>query len=301
MSTATDKLEEVLATNEDLKGELEKSEEDGKIELPDEKDQPKKEEDGKTKQPKEDAPKDEDKAGDGLTVDDIDSEEEVEEPPAATAKMGKLTPEQQYLVDNIPPLTLSVKVGDKVKEFTVYSPEQLPDDFEYVNAKQREIYSQAFGRMERKAEQLENEYKNLQNVEQGKKYEELENRAIREDIASLQKSGDIAKFKVKTDDPDFNDDPAAKEIQTVVDFMTEKNDAYMKAYNGGGAYRHLGFSEAFALYKAQNPGETNTDKEDKARHEVGKKLGTGQGGSAVEKIIPKRGQTTEQILAKYGA
>lgn len=215
-----------------------------------------------------------------------------------------LNPEQKYIVDNLPYMVARIKVGDAVKELRVKSWTQLPDDVVFASKRDELAFFNATTAQELKARELQTKFQQDQSKRNMDDFERRENEANRQDIAELQRAGELPKFKVSPTDPKFNSDPATKEVQKVLDFMNERNKQYLDEYNQGRPYRHIGFKEAFNLYgkiaKAEEVKNTQ-NREDKERREVAEKVGHNQGLAQKEykKAAIKPGTRIRDLIARY--
>ncbi len=254
---------------------------------------------------KEKDPKDDE----GYTADDLEAEEEPEtpkpkKPEANEIDTSGLDPEAKYIVDNLPYIVARVKDGDNVKELQIKSWTQLPDDVQFATKRDEMAFMNSLTAQENRALKLQEKFQQSQQQTQAKDFEERENTGIREDIAELQRDGDLPKFKAKIDSPEFDKDPATKEVQTVMDFMNERNEQFLKEYNQGRPFKHIGFKEAFYMYQRKNPGRsTEQEQEDKTRKEVADKFSPNRGLSSSELKKPtiKSGVGIEQILERIDA
>ena len=107
--------------------------------------------------------------------------------------------------------------------------------------------------LDQRANELQNEYRAQETNKSVQAFKELEDNSDRADINELQKEGELPKFKTAPNDPKFESDPATVEIQAILDFKEAMNNRYMEEYNAGRPYRHIGFMEAYAMYRRQNP------------------------------------------------
>lgn len=215
-----------------------------------------------------------------------DSDKEDKQPEEQRqVDQNDLTPEQKYIVDNLRPLKIRGMVGDsdEVKEFEVYDPVQLPQGFKYIDDRDRDVAGKAFNQMENRAQQLLNDYRGQESQKAAKAFKEAEERADWQDIADLQRSGDLIKFKVKPSDAKFDQDPASQLIEKVLDFKDSINADYLEKANAGAPYRHIGFEDAYRRYVRENPQQGRTDdekKEDTERKELAKRTRGAQGDDA---------------------
>lgn len=235
---------------------------------------------------------------DGYVIDDEEEEKpkEVEQP--KETQPSNLNPEQKYIYDNLPTLSVTGKDG---KRYDVKVPNELPDDFEYANAREQANFTSAVASQEIKANTLQNQYQTQASDKSAEEFATREDKAITDDIASLQKLGDIPTFKKKPSDPDFDSDPTAVLIDNVREFMDKRNDDFLKRYNAGQAYRHIGFEEAFYAYRRANPETTRSTEqqaEDKQRKEVGRNVSSkGTKATGTKRPQVRSGMQTRDLYA----
>lgn len=256
--------------------------------------------------PEDGKPVEDDKTG--YSADELVPEEDPAKPKEAPkpaeeirpVDTDSLSPEAKFIVDNLPFITARIKDGDGVKEVQVKSWTQLPDDLEFATKRDEMAFINAIGAQENRALKLQGEFQTKEQQKQNSDFEVRENNAVREDIAKLQKDGDLPKFKAKVDDPDFSKDPATEEVQGILDYMHERNQQYLKEYEQGRPYRHIGFEEAFHMKARLKPKETPQAKEDKERRDVADKVGGNKGLTAREMKKPtvRPGTRVEQILER---
>lgn len=234
----------------------------------------------------------------GFFADEDDVEDTKEEElPAAPASF---TPEEKYIVDNLPLISVRVIMSDdSVKTVQVRSAAELPRDAKgYATFHEGEVFKQAVTAQEMKARELQAYYRQHQNQVQAQEFEKKENAAIREDIAELQRDGEIPKFKAQPGTRAFDNDPAAKIVQETIDFMNERNAKYLERSNRGGAYRHIGFAEAYELLHASSKDKFDV-KDSSARREAARKLVSKQGGSSKTAKAPVSGRTIKEVAAEF--
>ena len=238
-----------------------------------------------------------DEDDDGYIIDDEEPEKKAEEVVEAP-KPTQLNTEQQFIYENLP--TLSV-LGKDGKQYDVKVPNELPQDFEFANARDAANFNAAVASQELKANRLQDQFRGDAAQKSSQEFATREDRAITDDIASLQKSGELGKFKKQPTDADFDTDPTAKQVTEIVDFMQKKNADYLKRQQAGQAYRHIGFEEAFYLYRRENPEKARSvaqKAEDTQRKEVSKNVSS-KGTSAKDaKRTPMRpGTQTRDLYA----
>lgn len=242
----------------------------------------------------------EDDSSEEYTADDIASDEgeAVEEEKQPEAVAG-LSPEQSFIFSNLPDIKVTAKDG---KQYTIKVPSQLPEDFEFANKREEVIFNQNIAAQELNARQLQQDFRTQEQTKQGTQFQEAVNASIRQDVAELQKDGIFPKFKTPIESPNFEKDPAAVEMQKVLDFMEERNAEYLKQAQNGAAFRFIGFKEAYDIYSAQEARKAKTaavSKEDSARKTIAKR-NSSSAGAVEENIVKpsvKSGTTTRDLLA----
>ena len=239
----------------------------------------------------EDSSVSEDSEDDGYVIDEGEEKEETPSPVAEQQGLNtaNLTPEQQYIIDNLTPISVRGVVGDsdKIETFSVLDPSQLPQGFKFLDDRDRALVTKSFAMLENQAERLQNDFRNQSTQTAAKEFKEREDNADRSDIGRLQREGELPKFKADPDSKDFESDPATVLIQEIIDFKEATNDRYMQEYNAGRPYKHIGFEEAFKMFKRSNPVETAQAKEDAERTNIAKRTTKTRGSSDSPKQGPR--------------
>lgn len=290
---------------------LDKDSKDVKEEPKDVKEEPKKDDkvDDKTTEGKQKPEKTDEKVEDktteeeaeGYAADELEEESAEPEKPAEPAKVSRsgLSDEQQYIYDNLPEI---VTYGKDGKEYRVKTDAELPKGFEFADQLTMTAFMRNINAQELNARDLQRQFSEQQTSATSAEFEARENEGIKSDIADLQRSGDLPKFKLTPDDPKFANDKATEEAQKVLDFMNERNEQYLAEYNQGRPYKHIGFKEAFELFKRTNPGEIKSrteHQEDSERQKIAKETADSNVGLAsaeIRKPTVRSGTTTRDIL-----
>lgn len=210
------------------------------------------------------------------TIDEGDDEDVQAEPaPTTSTQAGpnQFTAEQQYILDNIAPIKIRGDVGGETKEFEILTPDQLPAGFKFLDDRDMALATKAFAMLEQKAEQLQNDFRNQETNKAAKEFKQKEDDADRQDIGALQRSGDLPKFTVAPTDAKFEQDPNVQLVQDILDFKEAQNQKYFDEYQAGRPYKHIGFEEAFRMFKREQPAKANKAqvKEDAERKNVAKR------------------------------
>jgi hypothetical protein len=214
------------------------------------------------------------------------------------AAPSSFSAEDKYIIDNLPLITVRV-VGadDKIKTMQVRSAADLPRDMKGIATPYEDKqFDLANAAQETRARELQTYYRQNQAQISQRDFEAKENQSIREDVAELQRDGEIPKFKAQPGTRAFNDDPAAKIVQETIEFMNERNAKYLERSNAGGAYRHIGFAEAFELRGKANVSDKNSD----TRKDAANKLKSRQGGDTSKgPKAPVSGRTLAEVAAEF--
>lgn len=185
---------------------------------------------------------------DGYVIDETEPEEE--EPSVEAPQQPTVTDEARFIYDNLPEIVTKDTDGNVIK---VKIDNELPDDFDFFDKKTEIEFYKNLSAQELNARNLQQQYRQTQSTSQAQEFEQRENLGITRDIADLQREGALPKYKAAPNSPEFESDPAVVQSQEILDFMNKENDKYHKQYEKGMPYRHIGFREAFYMYKAQNP------------------------------------------------
>lgn len=206
-----------------------------------------------------------------------DDESKVVTPVAPVVEGGE--DEAKFVLDRIQKISVRiVNKDDKLETLQVYGYGDLPQDYKGIATPyEAGVFQSAVTQQINKIEGLRTQYQTAQTQKNTEQYMERENKAIAEDLTELRGDGVFPKFKGVPGSKEFNDSVGAKEFDRVVAFMNERNDQYSKRAQSGGAYRHIGFREAFELLNG------SAIKAEKSENSARKK--------AAGKIVTKRGAT----------
>lgn len=245
--------------------------------------------------------------GGGDTGYEADTEDESvkgeDDKPAAEAKPtpSDLSPDLQYVVDNLPTLTVRGKQADgSAKVFQVKAAGQLPEDFEFVTKREELLFNQALAGQELKAQSLQQEFHTNQQTKAAQEFSEKENADIRRSIGEFQREGKIERFKYQPDDPKFNDDAGVKQAQEVIDHMNKLNENYLQEYNkNGGVLYHVDFKTAYQMLastRSADTKETPQHKEDQQRRQVTRQLAGATGAPSNGTSKPRKHTSMSELI-----
>jgi hypothetical protein len=226
---------------------------------------------------------------------DDDDKPAADKPP----QTPQATDENSYILQNLSKIQVRiVAADDKVKTVEVYGYGDLPRDMKgFATPYEQGVFNQSVIAQENRAKELQSEFRNQKMQADTEEYVLRENRAIAEDLTELRQEGIFPKFKGVPGSKEFNESEGAKEFDKVIAFMNEQNDNYGKAAQGGKAYRHIGFREAFVMLNGPNP-KAAEKAEDAARRKVAGKLASSGGTSADSKTVSNKRVTNINELAR---
>lgn len=251
-------------------------------------------------------------ADEGLDDDEPPTPPSPTPAPAANPLPASFNAEEQYIAANIgQPLTVRIKVGDQIQNVQAYSPDNLPENFEYATERDRTQALLGFDSLSRKAEKLQADYQAQEQQKSAQKFSSDEDRDIQRDIAYLQRRKQAGHdgldlFKYPASDERFGDDPAVKEMQEVLNYYNEENqNRWTQSQRTGRQFRPLTYQDAFKIYRIDNPKVGAKQKEEDAqRKEITKplaKAGKSSGDETPKQQRPRlpRSASIDQIINAY--
>lgn len=234
------------------------------------------------------------------------------EAPTDNAGIRLSAAEQKHIADNIgEPIVIQGFIGEgenqKPIEIKAYSPQDIPANFKFANDQQLAATTTGFQKLEQKANELLGGFRQNQSQQAARDFEERENNGIKDDVADLQKEGRFPKFTVRPGEKGFDETPEAKQMADVLAIMAERNETFLKQYNQGRPYKHIGFAEAYDIWERKNPASQASRKadDDQAAEDAERKktaehgpTNKGMNPSNIVKPTVRPGTTTRDILAR---
>lgn len=216
-----------------------------------------------------------------------------------------LSPDLQYVVDNLPTLAVRGKTSadGPVRTFQIKAAGQLPEEFEFASKREELLFNQSIVGQEVRARELQSEFKQREQNKAATDFAEKENKDIRAGIGSLQREGKLDRFKYEPDDPKFADDPPVKEAQEAIDYMNKRNAQYLDAANKGGVLYHLSFQDAYTQLQASkgSTGSSAQDKEDKERKGVARATAGSAGAPSTGLSKPRAARSMQELMDRIEA
>lgn len=191
-----------------------------------------------------------------------------------------MPPMNKFVYSQLPLLVAHGKDGDvKVKVA-----EQLPDDFEFASDKARSEFANAIQSQESLAQSI---VANIQNRAKEQQYVSAQTaraRAIISEVTALQDSGELPKPKAQPNTPEFDNDPAVKAINKVLNYQVERAK---KGVN-------LSVRDALVLYRAEHPEEFKQEQKKAENKEEAK--GDNERKNVAKKIAGNN-KSTDKVAA----
>lgn len=184
--------------------------------------------------------------------------------------------------------------GKDGETYSVKTPDQLPDDFEFASKKAEAKFYNDLQAQEMKATKMSEALNARIQRTQAEEAQRQEAIRVINEIEELQKSGDLPTPTAKQGSKDFDYDPAVELINKVLNYRETRMKEGL----------NLSVKDSYLLYKAQHPAdfEKKESKGDAERANVAKKIAGSSKASGTpvnNKVKPsyyRPGMTTEDVL-----
>lgn len=175
---------------------------------------------------------------------------------------ASMPPMNKVIYSRLPYITAHGKDGDvKIK-----TPEQLPDDFEFANDKARSQFINDIQAQENTAQQMANAIQGQARQQQESTQRQAQARQIISEVSELQKTGDLPTPKAQPNTPEFDNDPAVKVINKVLNYQMARARQGVR----------LSVRDAYLLCRAEHPDDFKQPetkaKGDEERKQIAKKV-----------------------------
>lgn len=210
----------------------------------------------------------------------------------------------QWVLDNLPGISVQGTRDGKAVTLQVKRAEDLPDGFDFLNKRDEKIFDQNIADQTNRAYRLVEKYQQDQQTAQATQFSQQEDRDIQADIASLQREGILDRFKYAPNDSKFDSDPAVQSMQEVLDYYNEQNQGrWAESQRTGRLFARLSYKDAFYLYQREHPTVTlEQQKEDTTRKATSRTLAKAGNGTEQASARPqlRRNAGIDEIIAAYG-
>ena len=210
---------------------------------------------------------------------------------------GDMNPVQRTIYNELPYVKVQGKDGNILE---VKTPEQLPPDFEFANARAEAQFNTDMSAQSYKAEKM---YESIQTEVQQRRQasaSQAESQRVVADVDKLQKDGIVPKITAKNGTPEFDTDPGVVRANEILAYWQDLRKAgeNISVYTAGKLYK----AEHPELYAApkQNPA-------DNERKQVSRNIaGGGRGDQSAANNNNKRpvfrpGTSASDIVDYYDA
>lgn len=210
----------------------------------------------------------------------------------------------QWVLDNLPGISVQGTQNGKAVTLQVKRAEDLPNDFDFISKRDEKIFDQNIADQTNRAYRLVEKYQQDQQAAQATQFSQQEDRDIQADIASLQREGQLDRFKYAPNDSRFDKDPAVQRMQEILDYYNEQNQGrWAESQRTGRLFARLSYKDAYYLYERDHPATTpEQSKEDSSRKAASRTIAKAGNGTEQAQGRPKlsRNAGIDEIIAAYG-
>ena len=186
---------------------------------------------------------------------------------------GNMNEIQRTIYSGLPYMNIRGKNSEgEVISLKIKTPEQLPDDFEFLNKREEASFISDVTAQSKRAEEAYAKIAGMTEQQKEAQAQQEESRRVVADVERLQKDSIIPKIKAKAGTPEFNNDPSVKLVNEILNYwkdLNEKGEA-VSVYT------------AAKLMRADNPDKftagTKSKADDERKRVAGKVKGSGRGG-----------------------
>lgn len=225
---------------------------------------------------------------------DDDKPAEVKRPEELPEKVWEtMNPVQRVIYDQLPYVNIQGKDGEVIQ---VKTPEQLPNDFEFANARAEAQFNTDMSAQSYKAEKM---YERIQTEVQSRQQvtaTQAESRRVVADVDKLQAEGVVPKIAAKQGTPEFDADPGvmrANEILAYREELRAKGDN-VSVYMAGKLFR----AEHPELY-APKQAKGDAERKQISRNIAGGGRGDQSQANTNKRPIFRPGTTASDIVDYY--
>ena len=185
---------------------------------------------------------------------------------------GNMNEVQRTIYSGLPYMNIRGKdsEGNEIA-LKIKTPEQLPDDFEFINKREEASFISDVTAQSKRAEEAYTKIAGITEQQKQAQTQQEESRKVVADVERLQKDNIIPRIKAKAGTPEFNNDPSVKLVNEVLSYWKELQD------KGEGVSVYT----AAKLFKADNPTKfagTKSSADGERKRVAGKVKGSGRGG-----------------------
>lgn len=185
---------------------------------------------------------------------------------------GNMNEVQRTIYSGLPYMNIRGKNSEgEVISLKIKTPEQLPDDFEFLNKREEASFISDVTAQSKRAEEAYAKIAGMTQQQRQAQAQQEESRRVVADVERLQKDNIIPRIKAKAGTPEFNNDPSVKLVNEVLNYWKDLQD------KGEGVSVYT----AAKLFRADNPDKfagTKSKADGERKRIAGKVKGSGRGG-----------------------
>ena len=185
---------------------------------------------------------------------------------------GNMNEVQRTIYSGLPYMNIRGKNSEgEVISLKIKTPEQLPDDFEFLNKREEASFISDVTAQSKRAEEAYAKIAGMTEQQKQAQIQQEESRRVVADVERLQKDNIIPRIKAKAGTPEFNNDPSVKLVNEVLNYWKDLQD------KGEGVSVYT----AAKLFRADNPDKfagTKSKADGERKRIAGKVKGSGRGG-----------------------
>ena len=215
----------------------------------------------------------------------------------------RMEPENKFIYHQLPTIAVQDKNG---KVYHVKTPQQLPDDFEPANDKERTRFNTEMQTQNLRAERMMQEINSRRHEHEAQAQQQAEDQEIMDGINKLMEDGIIPEIKAKPNTPEFKNDTGAIIGEAILEYRNQlrAQGENVSMYMAGKLFRaeHPEFYEKVGATK--KPARTADAERKKASKNIAGK--TNRGTKSASKFINTEpaprfapGTTASDIAALY--
>ena len=207
---------------------------------------------------------------------------------------GDMNPVQRTIYNELPYVKVQGKDGNVIE---VKTPEQLPPDFEFANARAEAQFNTDMSAQSYKAEKM---YESIQTEVQQRQQasaSQAESQRVVADVDKLQKDGIVPKITAKNGTPEFDKDPGVVRANEILTYWHDLRKAgeNISVYTAGKLYK----AEHPELYAAPKQNPADNERKQVSRNIAGGGRGDQSAANNNKRPVFRPGTSASDIVDYY--
>ena len=185
---------------------------------------------------------------------------------------GEMNEVQRTIYSELPYITVAGKDSEgNAVNLRIKTPEQLPEDFEFVNKRAEASFISDVTAQSKRAEEAYAKLSGMSEQQKQAQAQQEESQKVVADVERLQKDKILPKIVAKPGTPEFDNDPSVKLVNEILNYWDNmrKNGEAVSVYTAG------------KLFRSENPDKfkdtTKSKGDDERKNVSGKVKGGGRG------------------------